>query len=199
VEGIYFYWLSWLIWIIYTFFMRKDRFRLFVCSHLLLLIILSAYEMTIGPFQFSFAYLFLLAVAYRFVMKRRGRAFIYFAFASAIVTITYVSFHLLALFDPVWIFMNETWMLACMLVCVTFALYRPFFSRLLLLTVGCCQGEFLYSFILRQFSFHNLIGSLFFFDGWMLSVSFLFAWRFFEQLPTYVDSLFQRRMKEMKT
>lgn len=199
MEGGYFYWLSWFLWIIYTFFAPKNRARLWICVCALLLIILSAHNVTIHSFHISLAYVFMLFVSYFFVMKRTGMTFIYFAFASASMTLLYASFHFLLLFDPVWAFADATWLLAFALLLASFSLYRTFHDRLLVLTVGCCQGDFLYAFVLKQFSFPHVVGSLLFLDGWAFATACLFIWKWLEQLPLYIDTRFYKRTKEAKT
>ncbi|WP_253263582.1 hypothetical protein [Anoxybacillus sp. CHMUD] len=199
VEGSYFYWLLWFLWIVYTFFAPKNRTRLLICLYVLLLITLSIHEITVYSFSVSLAYILMLIVSYFFVMRQRGKAFIYFAFASASLTMLYAAFHFLLLFDPVWVFTEATWLLALVLLFASFALYRSFYDRLLVLTVGCCQGDFLYAFVLKQFSFPHLIGSLSFLDGWALASACLFGWQWLEQLPIYIDARFQKRAREVKT
>lgn len=199
MEGGYFYWLSWCLWMIYTFFAPKNRVRLLICLYILLLITLSAHDVTIYSFHMSLAYILMLMVSYSFVMKKKGRSFIYFAFASASMTMLYAAFHFLLLFDPVWVFAGATWLLALVLLFTSFVLYRSFYDRFLVLTVSCCQGDFLYAFVLKQFSFPHPIGSLLFLDGWALATACLFIWEWLEQLPMYIDTRFQKRAKEAKT
>lgn len=199
VEGSYFYWLSWCLWMIYTFFAPKNRVRLLICLYILLLITLSAHDVTIYSFHMSLAYILMLMVSYSFVMEKTGISFIYFAFASASMTMLYAAFHFLLLFDPVWVFTEATWLLALVLLFTSFVLYRSFYDRLLVLTVSCCQGDFLYAFVLKQFSFPHLIGSLSFLDGWVLASACLFGWQWLEQLPMYIDTRFQKRAREVKT
>ncbi|MGG6431426.1 YphA family membrane protein [Anoxybacillus sp. D401a] len=199
LEGSYFYWVSWFLWIVYTFFAPKNHVRLRICLYILLLITLSAHGITIDSFHISFAYILMLIVSYSFVMKQTGKAFIYFSFASASVTMLYAAFHFLLLFDPVWAFVEATWLLAFVLLFASLALYRSFDERLLVLTVGCCQGDFLYAFVLKQFSFSHSIGSLSFLDGWALATVCLFLWKWLEQLPIYIDARFQKRAKEANT
>lgn len=199
MEGGYFYWLSWCLWMIYTFFAPKNRVRLLICLYILLLITLSAHDVTIYSFHMSLAYILMLMVSYSFVMKKTGISFIYFAFASASMTMLYAAFHFLLLFDPVWVFAEATWLLALVLLFTSFVLYRSFYDRFLVLTVSCCQGDFLYAFVLKQFSFPHPIGSLLFLDGWALATACLFIWEWLEQLLMYIDTRFQKRAKEAKT
>ena len=199
MEGGYFYWLSWCLWMIYTFFAPKNRVRLLICLYILLLITLSAHDVTIYSFHMSLAYILMLMVSYSFVMKKKGISFIYFAFASASMTMLYAAFHFLLLFDPVWVFAEATWLLALVLLFTSFVLYRSFYDRFLVLTVSCCQGDFLYAFVLKQFSFPHPIGSPLFLDGWALATACLFIWKWLEQLPMYIDTRFQKRAKEAKT
>jgi hypothetical protein len=198
VEGVYFYWFSWMLWIIYTFFMKKDRVRILVAASLLILISLSVYEITIGSFHLTLSYIFILIVSYYFAALRRSWRLIYMFISSAIVMLSYVSFELLALFDPVWVFMNRVWMLAVILTFITIMLYRDYYSRLLTLIIGSCQGDFLYAVILNRFSFPHLIGSLAFLDMLIVTCSFLFGLFILENMSTYIDWMMQKQVKETK-
>jgi hypothetical protein len=198
VDGTYFYWFSWMFWVIYTFFMKKDKVRILFAAILLILIILSVYETAIGLFRFTLSYIFILILAYYFIALKKRWQLIYMLIVSVVVMLAYVSFQLFALFDPVWVFMNRTWMLAVILTFITMMLYSDFYSRLLSLIIGSCQGDFLYAVILNRFSFPHLIGSLAFFDMLFISCSFLFGWFVLENISIYIDSFMQKQVKETK-
>ncbi|RAK22176.1 hypothetical protein B0I26_102165 [Anoxybacillus vitaminiphilus] len=198
MDGIYFYWFSWMLWVIYTFLMKKDKVRILFAVTLLMLIALSIYEISIGPFQLTLSYLFILFMAFYFAAMRSRWQFIYMLIGSMIVTLAYVSFQLFALFDPIWVFLDRTWMLAVILTIIVILLYGGFYSRLLCFIIGSCQGDFLYAVILKRFSFPHVIGSLAFFDMLLLSWSLMFGWFVLENASAYVDLLAQKGMKETK-
>ncbi|MBA2870159.1 hypothetical protein HNQ85_000417 [Anoxybacillus calidus] len=198
MDGIYFYWFSWMLWVIYTFLMKKDKVRTLFAVTLLILITISIYETTIGSFQLTLSYIFILFMACYFAARRNRWQLIYMLISSIIVTLAYVSFQLFALFDPVWVFLNQTWMLAVILTIITIMLYGDFYSRLLCFIIGACQGDFLYAVILKRFSFSYVIGSLAFFDMLLISWSLMFGWFVLENASAYVDLFAQKGVKETK-
>jgi hypothetical protein len=198
VDGIYFYWFSWILWVIYTFLMKKDKVRTLFAVILLILIMLSIYEATIGSFQLTLSYLFILVMAFYFVSLKTRWKLIYMLIGSTIVTFAYVSFQLLALFDPVWVFLNPTWMLAIILTIITCMLYHDFYSRLLCFMIGSCQGDFLYAVILNDFSFPHVIGSLAFLDMLLISWALMFGLFVLKNASIYVDLFAQKAVKETK-
>jgi hypothetical protein len=197
VEGVYFYWCSWVCWIFATFFMKKTKKRTVLAASVLITIILSAYNVTIGLFSVTFSFLFILFFAYYFVAKKTGWKLVYMFMATITVTLAYVSFHLLALVDPVWVWMDETWMLAMILMFVCLMFYHDVVSRLLSVIIGSCQGDILYAFVLKRFSFPYVIGSFSFLDALMISCTCIFVWSLLEQLPLYVDTM-QKQIKRIK-
>jgi hypothetical protein len=198
VDGIYFYWFAWMLWVIYTFLMKKDKVRTLFAVILLILITLSVYETTIGSFQLTLSYLFILFMAFYFAALRNRWQLVYMLIGSMIVTLAYASFQLFALFDPVWVFLNRTWMLAVILTIITILLHGDFYSRLLCFVIGSCQGDFLYAVILKRFSFPYVIGSLAFFDMILISWLLMFGWFVLENMSAYVDLFAQKGVKETK-
>jgi len=198
MEGAYFYWFSWFLWIIYTFFMKKNRVRLVVSISLLVIIILSPYDVAIGTLELTLSYVFLLFLTYYFVSLRRRWQLFYMFVSSLVLTLSFVTYHLFALFDPVWIFMDRTWLLALIISGLSIVLYPDYYSRLLLLICGACQGDLLYAVVLNHFSFPHTIGSFAFFDILMISCSLLLGWYFTENLAVFIDGFRQKFARETK-
>ena len=193
MEGIYFYSFFWIIWMIATFFMKKTRQRTMVAAIALITIILSSASLYVGSFQVTLSFLFLFFLSCYFAAKQTRRKLLYLVIAALTIAFAYASFQLLALFDPVWIWMDRTWMLALMLFIICFLFYENIQSRLLCLMIGSCQGEMLYSIVSKRVSFSHVIGSFPFLDTVSISAFCLLIWTLFEQIAVYVDGKKQIR------
>lgn len=193
MEGLYFYCFFWLVWMIATFFMKKTRQRTMVAAIALITIILSSASLYVGSFQVTLSFLFLFFLSCYFAARQTLRKLLYLVIAALTIAFSYASFQLLALFDPVWIWMDRTWMLALMLFIICFLFYENIQSRLLCLITGSCQGEMLYSIVSKRVSFSHVIGSFPFLDTVSISAFCLLIWTLFEQIAVYVDGKKQIR------
>lgn len=193
MEGIYFLSFFWILWITATFFMKKTCQRTMLAGAALIAIILSSVSLHIGSFRVTLSFLFLFFLSCYFVAKQTGRKLLYMVIAALTIAFAYASFQLLALFDPVWIWMDRTWMLAIVLVVICLLFYENIQSRLLCLVIGGCQGETLYSIISKKVSFPYVIGAFSFLDTVSVSAFCLLIWTLFEQIAVHVD---RRRMNK---
>jgi len=198
MEGVYFYWFSWMLWVMYTFFMRKNKIRFVAAVSLLMVIILSPYDIDIGSFRITYSYIFLTIFTYYFVSRRRRWPLYYMFIASLILTLAFVSYHLFSLFDPIWLFMDRTWLLALIMAGLSIVLYTDHYSRLLLLISAMCQGDLLYAVIINRYAFPHTVGSLAFLDALMASCSLLFLWYFMENVAVFIDEFRQKFARETK-
>jgi hypothetical protein len=176
-----------------NFFMKKTRQRTIVAAIALITIILSSASLYVGSFQVTLSFLFLFFLSCYFAAKQTRRKLLYLVIAALTIAFSYASFQLLALFDPVWIWMDRTWMLALMLFIICFLFYENIQSRLLCLMIGSCQGEMLYSIVSKRVSFSHVIGSFPFLDTVSISAFCLLIWTLFEQIAVYVDGKKQIR------
>jgi hypothetical protein len=187
MEGLYFYSFFWGLWLVATFFMKKTSRRTMLAAVALITIILSSVSLYIGSFRITLSFLFLFFLSCYFVAKQGRWELLYMAIAALTVAFAYTSFQLLVLFDPVWIWMDRTWMLAIILLILCFLFYENIQSRLLCLVIGSCQGEMLYSIISHKVSFSSIIGSYSFLDMVSLSACCMFIWALVDHIPVYID------------
>lgn len=172
MDGSYFYFLAWLGWIITTFFLKKEAFRWKVSAVLLVFIICSQITVSIASFPIAANALLLgtisfLGIAFYSIWKK-----IYALLSALIIAMLYASFHLLEMYDPIWIVMDRTWMLSGILVYASILLHRDRVLRLCSLYAGALQGEILVTFIFHTLRFPYQLGSLTFFD--IIAVATLF-------------------------
>jgi hypothetical protein len=193
MKGLYFYSFFWMIWMIATFFMKKTRQRTMLAAISLITIILSSVSLYIGSFHVTLSFLFLFFVSCYFAAKQTRRKLLYLVIAALTIAFAYTSIQLFVLFDPVWIWMDRTWMIAVMLFIICFLFYENIQLRLLCLIIGSCQGEVLYSIISKRVAFSYVIGSFSFLDTISISAFCLLIWTLFEHIAVYVDGKKQIR------
>ncbi|MEC1260514.1 hypothetical protein P9D34_08665 [Bacillus swezeyi] len=149
MEEFYYYWSMWFLWVLTTFILEKNRIRLFASAFILLNIILSMYQLQFILF-FNAAYLLFYTGAYWLngylsIYKSVRRLLLHLAMVFA-----YGFLFLFALYDPVWFILKPEWLIIMLFVIMTAAFEKSFASRLALFVLGMCQGELLYSLIIRK-------------------------------------------------
>ncbi|MBB5323419.1 signal transduction histidine kinase [Anoxybacillus tepidamans] len=196
MEGSYFYWCSWVCWIWATFLMKKTKRRTFFAASVLLLIIFSTYRMVMGTFSVTLSFLFLLFVSLYVVSQNSGWKFGYMFVSTMTIAFLYAAFRLLAIVDPVWVWMDERWMIAIVIVVISLMLHHDLAVRMLSMIVGSCQGDIVYAAAVKGV-FPYTIGSLSFFDVLSLSCACLVGWSVLENMPVYADVI-QKQMRRNK-
>ncbi|MGG0716681.1 hypothetical protein ABE096_03655 [Robertmurraya massiliosenegalensis] len=187
MEGIIFLWLFWMYWILATFFMAKNRTRLFISITILIAIIFSTYSIEVLGMKITLTTLYLLLISYIFMAKQKERKGIYLFIASFIIMLAFTTFHLFELYDPVWIIFNRNMMLAFLLTYLTLLLYNDLKFRIVILICGTIHGEFLYAFVLKNITSSYLIGSFAFFDVIALSVGIMLIIHAFKRVSLYFE------------
>ncbi|MFE8702663.1 hypothetical protein ACFYKX_18850 [Cytobacillus sp. FJAT-54145] len=188
MEGIFFYWLFWLFWILTTFFVgRQKSYRLKVSIWLLLALILSLQSFTFMSFQMSWTSLFMLLTSYMVIARLKRRQLAYFIIVSFIVMLSYTSFMLFELFDPVWLIIDRKWLLALLIAYLSVMIQKTPILRTLTAITGSIHGDLLFAFIINKFSFPYYIGSFAFLDVIALVVALILAWSGLEKMAIYFE------------
>ena len=196
MDGNYFYFFAWVSWIIVTFFWDKEDVRWKVSALLLLFIICSPITISIASFTIPINITLLGMIAFLGIAFSSLWKQIYTLFSVLIIAMLYTSFHLLELYDPIWIVLNRTWMLSGIVVYASILLHRNRMLRLDALYAGVLQGEILVTFIFRNLHFPYQLGSLAFFD--IIAVStILFALLFYVvNIAVVIERFKKKNMKE---
>lgn len=191
MEGSMFYLVFWLLWVYLTFIVkRQNSWRLKLSVGILMMIILSPYNVKSAGFTLNMSALFLLVCAYITLNSEKTGMIFYFFVCSFIIMIAYVTFHLFELYDPVWLVFNKEWMLGIVIGYFAILLQKNLQGRLLIIIIGTIQGEMLYACILRRFYFPYLIGSFSFLDALSLMLLITISWSFIEYAASFSDSYF---------
>jgi hypothetical protein len=195
MEGVYFYWCAWVCWIYATFLMKKTNERTYWAAGVLVLIIGSIHRVEAGFFSATYSF-FVLVVASLYAVQQSGIKLGNLVVSALSVAFLSASLRLLSVVDPVWVWMDERWMIAGSLACACLLLQRDASARMWTAVLGGCQGEVAYAAAVKG-TFPYTAGSLAFFDMLALACACLYVWTRFEKMSLYIDGL-QRHMKRNK-
>ncbi len=196
MDGGYFYFLAWMGWIITTFFMKKESIRWRMSAFILLFIVCSQFTFSIASFSLSVNALFISIIAFGIVGIYSVWQKLYTLFSALIVAMLYTSFHLLEVYDPIWIIINRTLMLSAALVYASVLLHRDRLLRLCALYIGMIQGEILVAFIFRKLHFPYELGSLLFFDSIAVSTLFVAILFWVTKVSAFTGQFRKKHVKE---
>lgn len=164
MEGSYFYLIAWCSWIVATFWMKKNRTRLLTALSILLVIAGSKTSFVIGDLEISCSIIVITLICFLGISQYSRWQKVYAVFSTAIIAMLYAVFHIIELYDPVWIIMNRVWLLSIIVAYVSLLLTRQHMLRIFVMCIGGVQGEALIAISLKQYGFHNDIGEAAFFD-----------------------------------
>lgn len=196
MEGIYFYWLFWLFWILSSFFMNRGQKRFKISLCLLIAIILSVNSVNLLNFEISMTTVFVLLVTYSAIAKQTTGRRLYVIITSFIVMISYATFLLFELYDPVWVILDRSWLLAALLAYLVIIMHEHTEQRVISLIAGVIHGDVLYSILLRKFSFPYTIGSMQFLDVMALCLAFLLIISGFNFVSVFFEQYFSQQEGE---
>ncbi|MBC6975570.1 hypothetical protein H9I32_25320 [Bacillus sp. Xin] len=196
MEGSYFYFIAWMGWIVTTFFLKKDEIRWKVSAVILVFIICSQITVYIASFTVSVNALILGVISFLGIALYSIWKKIYALLSALIIAMLYTSFHLLGVYDPVWIVIDRTWMLGGALVYASILLHRDRLLRLCSLYAGALQGEILVTFIFRRLHFPYEFGSLAFFDSIAVSTLLVMVTSYIVKISAYRGQFRKKHVKE---
>ncbi|MEH7176693.1 YphA family membrane protein [Neobacillus vireti] len=192
MEGSLFYWVLWLFWVYITFFMDKqNRYRTKLAVVTLLVIILSNVHFVAAGFEFYASGLFLLILSYLILSKKKLGSLLYSFICSFILTISYVTFNLFVIYDPVWVIFQKEWMMGICFSILAILLQTTLKGRLLIFTSGTMHGEIFYAIYLNKFEFSYPVGTIAYLDVFALTVLLLVSWSILENAGIYYQNHLQ--------
>ena len=174
MDGSTFYFVAWIGWIIVTFYEKEPiRWKLGAC--IMIFIICSPLHVTIASFVVSVNALLLCIISFIGITLYSVWKKLYSLLSALIIAMLYTSFHLLEIYDPIWIVVDRVFLLSSALVYASVLLHGDRILRLCSLYVGMLQGELLVTFIFRKLNFPYDYGSL----AFLISSPFLhYSWQY---------------------
>lgn len=161
-NGLIFYWLCWVLWIVVTFFMKKDKQRMFLSYWILLLILFSNLQLSIDFHNISVSFIIFLGGAL-FLHVKLPRL-IYHSIISFIVSIGYIGILIWVNITPLRLFLPQLITISFLLLILIMLLTNGLLNRLGAGLFGIACGEMVYSMIMANYSIQKTVGDMVFFD-----------------------------------
>ncbi|WP_462412045.1 YphA family membrane protein [Neobacillus sp. Marseille-QA0830] len=196
MEDYVFYLVFWLFWVCLTFMVKKQNpFRLQLSAIILITIIFSNSYIFVGHYKIVLSGLFLLVTVYWLVRKEKLRSIIYLSVCSLILSISYITFQLFEIFDPIWIMFKRDWMLAIVIGYLSMLLQKTLRGRLVIVVSGTMQGDILYAYIVKRLDFPYEIGSMDYLNVLSLTALLLSGWSLLEHTGAVLQNAFHLQEK----
>ncbi|WP_377866283.1 hypothetical protein [Bacillus sp. R86525] len=197
MDGSTFYFVAWIGWIVVTFFMKKEPIRWKISACILIFIICSPLNVTIASFTVSVNALLLCVISFVGITLYSIWKKLYALLSALIIAMLYTSFHLLEVYDPIWIVVDRLLLLSGALVYASILLYGDRKLRLSTLYIGMLQGELLVTLIFHKLHFPYEYGSLAFFDVVAVSTLFMAILLWITKVSVYMEQ-FKRKTRKRR-
>ncbi|PFI46015.1 hypothetical protein COI73_19090 [Bacillus cereus] len=197
MDGSTFYFVAWIGWIVVTFFMKKEPIRWKVSACILIFIICSPLNVTSASFTVSVNALLLCVISFVGITLYSIWKKLYALLSALIIAMLYTSFHLLEVYDPIWIVVDRLLLLSGALVYASILLYGDRILRLCTLYIGMLQGELLVTLIFHKLHFPYEYGSLAFFDVVAVSTLFMAILLWITKVSVYMEQ-FKRKTRKRR-
>jgi hypothetical protein len=196
ITGQYFYFICWIGWIIITFFFPKSVVRTFMS--ILILVVIAGSTTTVQMFGFTVtaSFLVLAVIALILLVKSLKQKYILYYLSICTIALAYVCFILFEIYDPVWIFLDRTWLLSAIILYLSLLLFKSRRERFVFMLTGVLFGEILRSIVMDRIFSYSAIGTFEFLAVLALSSAGMATWMMFETLTIHLDSIIQKRVRE---
>ncbi|TYS68381.1 hypothetical protein FZC76_11665 [Sutcliffiella horikoshii] len=196
ITGQYFYFIGWIGWIIVTFFFPKSVVRTFMS--ILILVVIAGSTTTVQMFGFTVtaSFLVLAVIAFILLVKSLKQRYILHYLSICTIALAYVCFILFEIYDPVWIFLDRTWLLSVIILYLSLLLFKTKRERFVFMLTGVLFGEVLRSIVMDRIFSYSVIGTFEFLAVLALSSAGMATWMMFETLTIQLDSIIQKRVRE---
>ncbi|MGM0854467.1 MAG: YphA family membrane protein [Bacillota bacterium] len=201
VDGILYLWMIWGIWIYTTFMMNKAhlyRFRYsFIC---LVLLCVFPYGVKVGPVEVAAPVFILGLICIHYLRILSLREKLYMLVAILTMGMLYAGIGLVAIYDPVLMFIDRNLIIALSLVFLSVLFYGSSSYVLRMISITGCSivGEVFMSVPLKNVGFSYPIGGPVYLDLLAISTGMLLAIKLFEEINQLFNIKVQTNKGEMK-
>ncbi|AZV44152.1 YphA family membrane protein [Peribacillus asahii] len=194
MDGLFFYWIMWMVWVCVMFFVPKAvPFRFALLFHLLAVLLLTRYHLTVYTFtvQLSGLYMFIvLCIAIRRLYLWKTIEIIISCF---IMALAYASFHLFVLLDPIWVIIKPIYLQGIFLNYLVLLVIKEWELRIAVLVLGMLFGDCLFAGLLQYQSLPYAALSFAWHDGVAFVLVIQLAWVCLEYITTWLYTHSQNR------
>ncbi len=202
MDGILYLWLLWGMWIYTTFIMGKNSHNRFRYSFLLLILIcLFPYGMKIPSMEISISIAMLTVICFLKIRKYNLWVKLYLFISTLTLGMFYAGLELVAIYDPVLMFMDTNLIVAATFVIVSFLFYSSgsqYKIQFISIILGSIIGEFLLTIALRHAGIFYSAGNYEFLDYLSITMGLMLIVTAFRNLNQIVTFKLPTNKGEMK-
>lgn len=149
MDGLFFYWITWMVLIVMLFFVPASQpVRYPLLIHLLMVLILTAYEIHLYSFTINAAGVYGFFICCYCLRNQALKEGLYFWGSTISIAIGYACFHMFSLLDPVWLIVDSWLQQAILMNYVVLLMFRDWKLRIFSIIIGAVLGECLYAGVL---------------------------------------------------
>ncbi|MGM0751274.1 MAG: YphA family membrane protein [Bacillota bacterium] len=201
MDGILYFWLLWGIWIYTTFMMKKAhpyRFRYsFMC---LVLLCLFPYGVKVGSVEVAAPVFIIGLICIHYLRIFSLREKLYMLVAILTMGMLYAGIGLVAIYDPVLMFIDRNLIIALFLAFLGVLFYSSssYMHRMIAITGSSIVGEVFLSIPLKKVGFMYPIGGPVYLDVLAISTGILLTIKVFGEINQLFNVKVQTNKGEMK-
>jgi hypothetical protein len=201
VDGILYLWLIWGIWIFTTFMMNKAhpyRFHYsFIC---LVLLCVFPYGLKVGSVEVAVPVFVLGLICIHYIRIYSLKEKLYMLVAILAMGMLYAGIGLVAIYDPVLMFIDRNLIMALSLAFLSIFFYNAssYLFRMIAVAGSSIVGEVFMSIPLKNVGFFYPIGGPVYLDVLAISIGILLAVKLFEEINQLFNIKVQTNKGEMK-
>ncbi|CAH0345557.1 hypothetical protein [Bacillus sp. CECT 9360] len=190
MDGLFFYWILWMAWVIVMFFIPKTfQGRYWFLFHLLVVMVLAAYELQVYRYVIHISSMYLLLVCCFYIRNQSLWRTIEFIVSSFIISLGYACFQLYAMLDPVWLIFKADWMFGVLINYLVLLIIHEWKLRFGALLVGMLIGETIFSGLLLGNSIPYKAGSYAWLDSAVLVLLMNLTWASLEFISRLIQGM----------
>ncbi|MFI8576837.1 hypothetical protein ACIGEL_14100 [Rossellomorea aquimaris] len=201
VDGILYLWLIWGIWIFTTFMMNKaHRYRFHYSFICLVLICVFPYGLKVSYVEVAVPVIVLGLICIHYIRILSLKDKLYMLVAILAMGMLYAGIGLVAIYDPVLMFLDRDLIMALSLAFLSILFYTSssFMRRMIAIAGSSIVGEVFMSIPLKNIGFLYPIGGPVYLDVLAISTGILLAIKLFEEINQLFNIKVQTNKGEMK-
>lgn len=194
MEGLFFYWIFWMAWVCFMFFVpQKVSYRFVLLFHLLAVIVLSRYMVTIYSVSIQLSGMYLFFIMCIMIRKYSFYKIIGVILNTYILAMAYASFQFFVLLDPIWVMMKPIYLQCLFMNYLVLLLAKNWRMRLLVLLMGMIIGDLVYGGVITYQNLPYVLFSFSWHDGITMVLIVQLFWCYLELVSKWLYKHSQNR------
>ena len=182
-------------WVCTMFFIpKKVSYRFSLLFHLLAVMVLSRYIVTMYSFPIQLSGLYLFVIMCIMIRKYSFYKIVGVILNSFIIAMAYASFQFFVLLDPIWVMMKPVYLQCLFMNYLVLLLAKNWRMRLLVLLLGMIMGDLVYGGVLTYQKLTYVSLSFSWHDAITMVLIVQILWSYLEFVSKWLYKQFQNKL-----